>query len=73
MKVLYLCREIEDDFLCLGLWDGLQQVLGEENVFDAIGSKNLHADLNGEIIYDGDGAKTFTTIGIWRCLGAERY
>lgn len=66
MKVLYVARRDEVDFLALGLWDGLQEVLGEENVVDAVGSPNLHADLCDEVVFDGG-----TEFSPERCYGND--
>jgi hypothetical protein len=41
MKVLFLTSR-SNDYMASCLWDGLQEVLGEENVVDAIGCDWLH-------------------------------
>lgn len=42
MKALF-CTSYSDDFISAVVWDGLQEVLGEENVSDAAFSPCLHA------------------------------
>ncbi len=42
MKALVLTSRNEPDYLGSCLWDGLQEVLGEENVVDGVGSPWLH-------------------------------
>lgn len=42
MRVLFVTCKNDVDYLSTMLWDGLQEVLGEENVVDAVNSPWLH-------------------------------
>jgi hypothetical protein len=56
VKVLFvMCRE-NTDHLASCLWDGLCEVLGEANVYDAVGHRYLHALEAGEVVHAGDGS-----------------
>jgi hypothetical protein len=47
MKCLFVTSKAPDHLACC-IWDGLQEVLGEENVVDAVGCDWLHASTAGD-------------------------
>lgn len=51
MKVLFVTAREATDHLASCLWDGLQEVLGEENVVDAVDHRCLHAPMAHESVY----------------------
>lgn len=53
MKVLFVMCKQATDHLGSVLWDGLCEVLGEENVVDAVGHRLLHSSMCGELPYRG--------------------
>lgn len=63
MKVLFATSQKHDDYLASCLWDGLQEVLGEENVFDAACNWNLHSGPN---VIEGSTKETTRYISAYR-------
>ncbi len=51
MKVLVVTSTIPD-YLCSCLWDGMQELLGEENVVDAVGCPWLHKSTTDALCSD---------------------
>ena len=54
MKCLFVTAREATDHLASCLWDGLQEVLGEENVVDAVGHRLLHNYTCGETEWQGE-------------------
>jgi Exostosin family/Glycosyl transferases group 1 len=49
MRVLFVTSRKDCDYLASSIWDGLQQLLGEENVVDAVNSPWLHKSTCDEL------------------------
>jgi hypothetical protein len=72
MKILFVTAKENTDHLASVLWDGLQEVVGEDNVYDAVGMRLLHASSCGESLYRGDGENRFGFVDILTSIGARR-
>ena len=51
MKILFITHR-DGDYLASCLWDGLQQVFGEGNVYDAVGNQGLHLPVDVAYSYE---------------------
>lgn len=71
LKTLFvMCRE-STDHLATCVWDGLQEVLGEENVYDAVGHRYLHSKEMGESDWDGRSDR-FGAVSVLSGISARR-
>ncbi len=70
MKCLFI-GPMDQDYLASCLWDGLQEVLGEENVVDAVDSPWLHKS-SCDRLCDEESMRRLSSPPILRSIGASR-
>ncbi len=70
MKVLFVGPK-DQDYLGSCLWDGLQEVLGEANVVDAVDSPWLHKS-SCDLLCDDEAIRRLSAPPIMRAIGASR-